>query len=542
MKIQSLAVIFVIIILPISIILSEYVHTQINTLNMQTSYDSKLYDATYDAVVAFQKNTINSTSSDITSSKIRDIEASANAFLNSAASNFGLKGNSKDALQTYIPAVVYTLYDGYYIYSRYDNTLTGINLKEGSTYNKPVTTGIKPYIYYSREYKRGSDEFIITYSLDNYITIQGKINSNVVNDSGYLIDPTQVADDGSTYRGNTIELETLSEYVDNNKDDNSIYKYVKVNGTKYYLDENNSNDDYKGRVFSYGGNERWYLSRESSQKFIEAHPFENNNNAREYYRKAKEFTNKVIGSGPEDYNLSGLKSSDGKDYSAEKQANYKVFDTNNIEYYNSEFNQERQAVIRYAIEKNLPTAIANYNNYSDSSNNFQMPNLKEDEWDKIINNISVISFMQGMNMGTKTYNGYAIVTNNKNTEVVAEESIYITTTNGEYHRATDEDLVSNSSGLTINNGVFNVDFERKTIADGDGNPIRYYYPQTQTGCYSSIVNQSGIKPLENIDGTRISIYEYMNGKGTLASKYFTALGRERKGLYRVNNIVETYSQ
>ena len=542
MKIQSLAVIFVIIVLPISIILSEYVQTQINTVNMQTSYDSKLYDATYDAVVAFQKNTVNSTSSDITTSKIRDVEASANSFLNSAASNFGLKGSSKDALQTYIPAVVYTLYDGYYIYSRYDNVLNGVNLKPGST--PDVTTGVKPYIYYSREYrnpKNRSEKFIITYSLDNYITIQGVINNNVVNDSGYLIDPTQVADDGSTYRGYSIEEETLSEYIDNNKNNDSIYKYVKVNGTKYYLDENNSDENYKGCVFSFGGNERWYLSRESSQKFIEAHPFTNNNNAREYYRKAKEFTQKVIGTGPGDYNLSQLNSTDAKDYNNNKQASYDIFDTNNIEYYNSGFNQERQAVIRYAIEKNLSTSIANYNNYSDSNNNFQMPNLKEDEWDKIINNISVISFLQGINMGTKTYNGYAIVTNNKNKEVVAEDSIYITTSNGEYHKATDKDLISNGTSFTINNGFFNVDFERKTIADEDGNPARYYYPQIQTGCYSSIVNQSGINPLEKLDGTRISIYEYMDGKGTLASKYYTALGRERQGLYKVNNVVETYS-
>ena len=30
-----------------------------------------------------------------------------------------------------------------------------------------------------------------------------------------------------------------------------------------------------------------------------------------------------------------------------------------------------------------------------------MPKLQEDEWDKILNNVSVISFMQGLSIGGK---------------------------------------------------------------------------------------------------------------------------------------------
>ena len=49
MKIQSLAVIFIIIILPISLVLASYTQNRVQTLRMQTSYDSKLNDATHDA-------------------------------------------------------------------------------------------------------------------------------------------------------------------------------------------------------------------------------------------------------------------------------------------------------------------------------------------------------------------------------------------------------------------------------------------------------------------------------------------------------------
>ena len=54
MKIQNLAVIFIIIILPISLILTAYVQNQVKTLELQMSYDTKLTNATYDAVKAFR--------------------------------------------------------------------------------------------------------------------------------------------------------------------------------------------------------------------------------------------------------------------------------------------------------------------------------------------------------------------------------------------------------------------------------------------------------------------------------------------------------
>ena len=90
MRIQNLAVIFIIIILPISLIISSYTGSQVKTLQLQNSYDSKLTNATYDALKAFQLNTINSDTSDLANSKLRDITASANTFFNSIATNFNM--------------------------------------------------------------------------------------------------------------------------------------------------------------------------------------------------------------------------------------------------------------------------------------------------------------------------------------------------------------------------------------------------------------------------------------------------------------------
>lgn len=90
MKIQNLAVIFIIIMLPISMVLTAYIQNQVQTLELQISYDTKLTNATYDALKAFQLNTVNSGSSDLANSKIRDIQASVNSFFNSMAKNFNM--------------------------------------------------------------------------------------------------------------------------------------------------------------------------------------------------------------------------------------------------------------------------------------------------------------------------------------------------------------------------------------------------------------------------------------------------------------------
>ena len=122
MKIQNLAVIFIIIILPISIVLSSFTKNRVNVISMQSTNDSKLNDATHDAIKAYQLNSFKNDTSYYANSKIRDIEASVNTFFNSLSTNFSTLGYTKETLENYVPAIVYTMYDGYYIYTPYTNT------------------------------------------------------------------------------------------------------------------------------------------------------------------------------------------------------------------------------------------------------------------------------------------------------------------------------------------------------------------------------------------------------------------------------------
>ena len=59
MKLQNMTVIFSIIVIPVTLILSAYIGVQIDTAQLQQMYDTKLMDATHDALAAFELNTIN---------------------------------------------------------------------------------------------------------------------------------------------------------------------------------------------------------------------------------------------------------------------------------------------------------------------------------------------------------------------------------------------------------------------------------------------------------------------------------------------------
>lgn len=239
MKIQSLAVMFIILILPISIVLATYTQNRVETLSLQTQYDSKLKGATYDALKAYQLNSFNNNTSSLANSKIRDIKASVDTFFNSLSTNFSTVGYSKETLQNYVPAVVYTMYDGYYIYAPYTNTwdeqVTGV-LDDSTYHNGDSLYGLKPYVYYSCRYIKGNIDVVITYSLDNYIAIQGKIGTEVVSKYGYLMDNVAVNGENVTYKGYSIGNDILSENIciDGNV---KSYKYVKENGAKHYYDE-----------------------------------------------------------------------------------------------------------------------------------------------------------------------------------------------------------------------------------------------------------------------------------------------------------------
>lgn len=581
MKLQSLAVIFVIIILPISIIISSYTGNQIKTISLQTSYDSKLNTATYDAIKAYQINSLNDSTSDAATSKIRDIEASVDTFFNSVSENFKISEGDKESIKYYVPALVYTMYDGFYIYTplknviNIDNTTQDrIKLKEGSKYQDGEKMyGLKPYVYYSCRYKTndGSD-FVITYSLDNYITIQGKVGGEDWNIGGYLLDGVKENNGTITYNGigidqnETINNAQLKENILDENINGDGLPYRQINGTKYYY--NNESEE----VFSIVSGEKKLITNSNTKSDYQG-KIQNNDSAYNYYKLAKKFTDKVRSNDTlKNLSFKDAYTEDGKNRICDKYnsgdnnsnislagftgENNKIFaiDNNNlIEDASSNFNEHRTAVIRYTLQRNLSVAITNFNNYTDSSTDFQMPTLSETDWYSIINNISMISFMQGISIGGKMYNGYSVVVNNKNKEVVEEGSIYITTkeagvtTNQQYHKVNSEHIKQLNEN-SLEQGVFNINFERRSFIDRDTLETKYYYPKNHFACYECIVNnRNGVEETD--------ILKYVKGLATsadskennIAKLYYMALGRERYSMNRTtydiyaNNLQENES-
>ena len=608
MKLQSLAVIFIIIIMPITMVLSEYINNKIKTQETELLYDTRLLNCTFDAIKAYQLNTINNEFGDVTNKKIEDIQAAAKTFFNSLSSSFNYTGYNSEVMKEYVPAVVFTMYDGYYTYSPFLNVLTNVGeADKANGYDSSYSNdgekleGLKPYVYYSCRYTNtvngstalpDNTDFTIVYTLDNYITIQGMINGEYVYDYGYLysIGSQGIKKEGDDYiydgvRFKKDDTEELKEYVGEDE-----YSYAKINGKKYYLDEGSpaagkieTNDSDVGKInkdakifyISSTTGERNYSqtkgylgdsTEEANDKnFIKYYKaIKKNKSAYEYYKNAYEFSSAVLGTAKRfdkaniehtnGYNLKDLRNSDAYIYnnassdttSLKSWGDMKIFeDPNNaIQNAGSNFNQHRKAVIRNVIETNLTTAIASFS--SGATNvEFIMPKISEEDWETIENDVCAISFMQGMSIGSKKYNGYSVVANTLTKEYVDENDIYIlaqdTNGNNIYCKVNDDTIGEGSTiktkgtgpkNLTYYPGIWKINFESKQYIDNTGKNTTYVPIKNYAGSYTSIMGSYNVKPI----GEDMYTYVHVKGNNDLKTVYYKALGRERWGAYNVNNI------
>ena len=549
MKLQHLAIIFVIIIVPISMVMSSYIQNQIDAIKMQTAYDNRLINATYDAVKAFQLNTTNNKYSSISDSKIRDIQASVNTFYNSLLTSTNEYALSAEDLQVYVPALLFTLYDGYYIYTSYDNVYSTVGVDEdekvsinldGNNYQ----TGLKPYVYYSAKYKlNNGNVIVVNYTLDNEITVYGDFGGTdgYVTKSGYLINPDSVTNINETnktlkYDGVLIEPEILTEHlltIENQETGETKagdYRYIFYQNQKIYQDHDDNgnllyNEDGTPKVFWYQNYIKTYVNDATIREYAKNCNMLSTS-AFDYYYQAREFSLWVRDKLGNITQANTLKNEDGitpigndGNYLAENTGNTKIFyaDENNDPMLSSSaFNNHRIAVIRKSIETNLSTVIANYS--STTLYNYAMPVMSNDDWYKILNNVSLVSFMQGMSIGYRYYNNYAVITNNINKEVVTSENIYIIakengSNNREYHKPGCDELIKGvkDGSLTIIGAYPTASFQRQTLRISESDERHYYLQACNgdilTGCFNCIVKATADYDTDDIiDGT-IEHYE-----------------------------------
>lgn len=246
MRIQNLAIIFLVIAIPLIMILSYYLNLQQDTLKLQAEYDTKLLEATKEGIKAFEVNTVD-WSEWASKKSSQTLKSNANAVINtfttSLANNLNLSGTAKEYMLNYIPAVALTMYDGYYIYSQSyapvtlensdgvqlfrDTTQAGNKITTdssigeilyraegtGDTYTyeyvnssgaseiitiKDLTTDVtkakREYKHtlsnqtaYSARYKRTGLNVVVNYTLDNRIYVYGTLDNESIDKDGYLV-------------------------------------------------------------------------------------------------------------------------------------------------------------------------------------------------------------------------------------------------------------------------------------------------------------------------------------------------------------------
>lgn len=607
MKLQNMTVIFIIIMIPIILVVSYYIGLQINTITMQKNYTVKLQTAAKDSIQALEINTVewNSASSNLADSKRRDVLAAINTFTTSLANGMGIGGAGKGRIQTYIPAIVYTMYDGYYIYSasfmkdqdtiekdqngkdvnygrtQFDNNK--IKYKETSSYQYIL----KPYSPYSARYVKGEDVNVtVNYTLDNYIRVYGTINGEYQTKEGYLVvcsdegvkGVTSGSISGIEYRGAEIKPEKLKENVyadgkvgeysyiydqyDNklywDKDKDNYFSVDKYNNKVYLQDalpEGDAGFSITNRfrkisipmlesewtvqkvfqILNPGGGSKFYYENESGAfvEFTAGNVLGNVNKDEDYSAinycvESYVFTQwvtKNLGNITVD-NMISTTEGQYNNVESEKYI-FRINENNNPDpendtaYANSVLAQHKKDIIINTIEKNLSQATAQAQGMNPNYE-YRLPQLSYDEWEQALSNISIIAFMQGMPIGLKYYNNYAIATSTLNKEFVDPDELYFAGAGDQYYHQRQCEQATGSDYV----GYRSIDYVAKSYEKSDNGTTstKYYYPHanstnSELECYYCLVNRSTYKNNGRWKGNLL----YKNW----SDSYYNALARER---------------
>lgn len=606
MKLQNMTVIFIIIMIPIIIVTSYYIGLQIKTITMQKDYTVKLQTAAKDSIQALEINTVewNSASSNLADSKRRDVLASINTFTTSLANNMGIGGAGKGRIQTYIPAIVYTMYDGYYIYSASlmkDQETDEAGLTQFNDNGTIKSNGnsyqyiLKPYSPYSARYVTPDNKIDVTvnYTLDNYIRVYGTVDGEYQTKEGYLVvcDNNQGVENvnsgnisGIEYRGAVIKPETLKEnvYADGKEGeypyiydqyDNKLYwdgsNYFSVDkyNNKVYLQDalpegdagfsitnrfrkisipvkNRQNEWTVQKVFQIlnpGGGSKFYYENESGAfvEFTEKTALGDVNQDKDYsainYCVESYVFTKWVTKNLGNIKVRDIKSLTEGQYNNVDDSEKNIFEIdkdnnpdpeNDTAYANSVLAQHKKDIIINTIEKNLSQATAQAQEMNPNYE-YRLPQLSYDEWEQALSNISIIAFMQGMPIGLKYYNNYAIATSTLNKEFVDPDELYFAGAGDQYYHQRQCNQATGNNYI----GYRSIDYIAKSyeITDASGNKkTKYYYPHdnndttntdSELECYYCLVNRSTYKKEANANWTD----PYKNW----TDSYYNALARER---------------
>ncbi|MCL2355194.1 MAG: hypothetical protein FWC68_04940 [Oscillospiraceae bacterium] len=313
MKLQYIGIVFIIIMLPIFLVTSYFIQQQINTINLQTSHNRMLIDATREAMQAFEINTVvwESRFTAVEGSRRRHVTASVNTFLDGLTNRVGTRGMSRRAIEQYVPAIAFIAYDGFYIYAPTNVPMQNIDTEDGvgMVDELPADIGmgyrydqirvggqnttvrvpgiqellertefrhvLRPVMRYSARYIRGplsnpDIDVTVNYTLDNYVSIYGRLSSNGpwISRAGFLVEAYRIDTSviGEVTIDNNISItgeiltERIAYFEEAGQGPPNIpempYQYVHdIDGHKIYFERNHSDQNHpSNRFFELGFN------------------------------------------------------------------------------------------------------------------------------------------------------------------------------------------------------------------------------------------------------------------------------------------------
>lgn len=384
---------------------------------------------------------------------------------------------------------------------------------------------LKTFVPYTTNYTKNGTNYVINYTLDNYVRIykeneawEGYIIKEYGDETKYNV---PVKSTTVTFNGTRIQPEWLNENVpvrnsrnDNIEVKNYAYIYNSNNDKRYYESEagenrgkffiinseyvkvylpdaeaNNSLAEYKKLLIRF---------KENWPEYIELYQLLNKDEGNTwYYKDSNGKYNKYNDYQP---TIDRNKDCSGVNYCVENYLfnfwiNDERLDTNEI------MNLKKQSIIDN-VNRNLNLAISNYS--ENSKMNYTIPELSEEDWEQALSNISMITFFQGVKVGLKTYNNYSIVTSSENNEFIGEDSLYyIENGDNSYHRYGCKKGKGTDAYLNTDFKVSNYLIKGKN----DTKEIKYYYKHTNTTtpetnkalepCFYCITNRNIIEKIGN---------------------------------------------
>lgn len=400
MKLSHFSVIFLIIILPFSIIcrnnVNEYFMVQKDEVRLNNVIDIATQDA-LDTLVElndeFQMLYFNQRF-DITQSLVQE---SVKSFFQTLSVNFNMpyiQGKTENYFSTYIPAIVVIGYDGFFIYSVDDTDSAGYAYR------------VSPKIPYS--YEDPDTHAIINFTLGNYIKIyiNGRLYEGELTDDYYSDSLKKYKEYEEGFAG--YSSDDILDFIPDITNDMSVMLAA--------INEISKNQLGNKGIPS-------YLIAPSGEGY--GIPLR------------------------QDYEKNGLKEA-------------------------SEFHKKRREVIIKLVQDVLQQEINEHQTYArtkGSTYNFMLPEIADEDWTNSINDISVMSFIQGMPIGVKSYyNNYAL----GGSRIV--ETDYIYATPDKYYHSVRCKRVRNFLNDNTNQDVENIYVNRVEAARAGYYPCSECHP------------------------------------------------------------------